>query len=557
MANIDPGQVKWNDAPAAPSSAPVPVPKAANGTDIDPSAIKWLGAIAQGVQNKGRVTADQQSGHHHPPVQKLGQLSFTHQAILAAMDNKEEKKAFLEKEFGPGSVSEDKRGMLVKGKDGKMMRASSGFWANMVAEAPETVLGIAGAAEGVAAGAIAGPAGAFVGGVGGAMAGAAAGKTIKEGAKAATGTYRKTPGQYARGVAGAAEGGAMAEIGGRVAGPVLSRLTRGPLPKFIKGETSTETQDMVRRQTAAGAMPPALSSMPKARAIQRAALRADKLSGTSERIDRANKGYLYQLADKILHKNGVTKFGTKQSIISRMEGEHAALSTQQTGQMIQSSAQHMLQQFRASNLTPTGGTVKGISYLKRLVTEAKTPEDAYNWLVRPKQTDRLEKFVRLMGPKSQVVGAMQQQALRHAFAGAMEEISENRGMTGLTKWMDQFTEKQQKLLFPRGLDQDLRLLDKEIKFLYPRITDPSMTGMTTGAMMEKKFYVRWYHQGVGGLYRAFLQHPAIVNRLAVGFRGTSAQRTAAKAALKEMYYFGAIEASEPGDPQQQHHQPLR
>lgn len=512
---------------------------------LTPADQPLLGAVAQGVKDKGRATEDMlltASGQSHTP-QKLGKLPFVQQAVLASMDNKEESKAFLEKEYGQGSVSEDKKGLIVKGKDGKPIRASSSFLASLVAEAPETTLGIAGAVSGAAVG---GPVGAIVG----AAAGAGAGKTIKEGAKAVTGTYRKTPGQYARGVERAMEGGAEGEVGARGAGKVLSRLTRGPLPRMVTGATP-ETEAMTDRVLKGGARPPAVSTMPDARKLQRIALLADKLSGPSHGIDRANRGYLQDRAHAILQAAGVP--GARRSAtVKSMEGIDTALSTQQTGQLIQSSVKSVLAQFKASMLKPTGQTIKGLAYLNQLDrASARTPEDAYKWLVARGQTDRLEKFVGLVGKTSPAVQAVQQQALRHLFAGAMVEIGENQGASGLSKMLGQYTEKQQKLLFPDGLHADLKLFDREIKFLYPAAKDPAMAGFTAGSVMQKKFYERWYHQGVGMVYRAVLQQPAVIRRLAIGFRGSSAQRTAAKTALREMFYFGAVEASEPSEPQQQ------
>lgn len=552
MANFSLVPAEGGQQPEAAPAAPV---QGKNFT-LTPADAPTLGAIAKGVKDQGRTAADMMltgSGQYHAPVQKLGKLPFTHQTILAMMDNPEERKAFLEKEYGAGTVSHDKKGLIVKGKDGKPLRASSGFFANLAADAPETVLGIAGAAQGAAGGSVVGPAGTFVGAVGGAIAGAAAGKTLKEGAKAVTGTYRKTPGQYARGVAGAAEGGAIGEMGGRVVGPVLGRLTRGPLPTKVTGATP-ESKEMTKWLTSQGAMPHPQSSMPDARAIQRAAIRADKLSGPSERIERANRGYLRDISERILNRAGVPG-GTRQTILRSMEEKQPALSTQQTGQLVQSSAATRLREFEQMmqhnrGATPTAQTQKGVAYLRQMAAVAKTPEQAYNYLVHGAETDKLQKFVQIMGPESPVVRAVQQQALRHAFSGAMIEVGENNGMTGLTKWMNQFTEQQQRMLFPNGLDHRLRLLDREIKFLYPKITDPSMAGMTTGNQMEKRFYIRWWHQGVGGLYRSFLQHPKVIDRLANGFEGTSTTRKASKAALKEMFYFSAIEASEQSEPEQ-------
>jgi hypothetical protein len=532
----------WQDAP--------PVTPAAQGTGTTPA---WqnapavdptLNAVAQGVKNQGRVTEDMlltKLGGHNPPVQKLGRLPFTHQAVLASMDNPSERRAFLEQEYGKGSVSQDSKGLIVKGKDGKPMRASSSFSASLVAEAPETTLGIAGAASGALAG---GP----IGAIAGAAAGAGAGKTIKEGVKAATGTYRKTPGEYTKGVERAMEGGAEGEIGARGAGKVLSRLTRGPLPGLVTGSTP-ETKAMTERVLAKGARPPAVSTMPDARKLQRIALLADKLSGPSHAINRANTGYLQDRAMSILDKAGLAK-SAQGAVIKSLDGVDTAISTQQTGQMIQSSVKSTLAAFKASSLKPTGQTAKAIEYLKRMNVQGQTPEDTFNHLVRGGQGDLLEKFIGVSGKNSPVVQAVQMQALKHLFAGAMESAGENQGAKGITKELAQFTTKQQRLLFPNGLDKDLKMFDNEIRFLYPAAKDPSMAGFTSGSVMQKKFYERWYHQAVGALYRGVLQQPAIIRRLAVGFRGDSPQRKAARLGLRELFYFGAVEASEPSQPEQ-------
>lgn len=537
------------DAPANPAQDAA-VKGAVTGrnfslTPVDPR----LSAVAKGVSGGGRASdmmRTQSFQPHVPAAPKLAQLPFTHQAILSMMDNKEEKRSFLEQQYGKGSVTEDSKGMIVKDKNGKSYRASSSFMAHLVGDAPETMLGIAGAAEGGAGGAVAGPAGAFVGAVGGAIAGAAAGKTLKEGAKAATGNYHKTPGQYAREIASAGEAGAEGEVGGKVIGGVVGKLTRGPLPKLMSG-ANAETQAMTDKVLKGGARPPAQSTMPDAKKLQRIAIIADKLSGPSKAIDRANRGYLHQSADKLLDRAGL-KGGVKQSTLKAMEGSSSALNTQQTGQMVQQAALTALHSVQGSK---TVGGRKVEAYLKSLSANSRSPEDAYNWLVHGGQTDRLDQFFRTMGKNSQVTAAVQQQALRHALAGSMEDLGEG-GMKGITGWLNQFTEKQQKLLFPGGLDADLRTLDKEIKFLYPKINDPSMAGFTAGSKMEKFFLRRWATQGGYAISRAFLQNPAIIRRLATGFKGDSPQRAAARLGLREMFYFGALEASEPDlDKQQQ------
>jgi len=64
--------------------------------------------------------------------------------------------------------------------------------------------------------------------------------------------------------------------------------------------------------------------------------------------------------------------------------------------------------------------------------------------------------------------------------------------------------------------------------------------------MQRVWYNRFYAQGYYSLMRGALQSPTMIRRLAIGFRGDSAQREAARTAIREMFYFGALEATNPG-----------
>lgn len=514
----------------------------------DGTNVQMPDKIDPAMAQRLRAFQSAKGGGKGPPPDKappeMDELPFKNRTMLAAMDNPAEKQAYLEKAFGKANVTKDDKGFVVK-KDGKQFRASEGFLASMAADFPETAGGIIGAGEGALMGAPGGPAGALVGAVIGGGVGAASGKAAKETVKTFAGLNKK-------GVAGTAEsigkeglGGAAGEVGGKVIGKGIGALSRGPLPAFLTGATK-EIRTMTDKMLRGGARPPAASTMPDARKLQRVAILADKLSGPSPTIEKANTGYLRDQVDHILDKANLPKkvpgstpgispqkLGVREDIQGRLEGGTSALSSQQTGSLIQNTSKMMLNQAKG----------KAATYLATLTRAAKSPEDAYNWLTAPGQTDRMDRFVKIMGKNSAVVEAVQHQSLRHVLAGAMVRSADGKASDSLVAEMSKYTPKQQDMLFPNGLGKDLVTLGKEIKFLYPGPKDPAMASLTAGAIMQHVWYNRFYAQGTYALMRTVLQKPAVIRRLAIGFRGTSLQRKAAQTALSQMMYFGAIEAS--------------
>lgn len=557
----------------------------------------------------------------------LPTLPFIDRTVLSAMDNDDEKEAFLQKKYGEASV-------VRRGKDftvtinGKKFSAGTDFLSNMAADAPEIALGTYGAVEGGAAGtAVGGPVGGVAGAVIGGAAGAAGGKAVKEEVKRFTDTQRKTGAERTNALASAAAGGAMGELGGQVTGKIASRLTRGPLSKWITGATP-ETRGMTDRLLKGGAIPPPQSTMPDARKFQRITILADKLTGPSAKVDRKNAGYLQDRAEAIMDRAGLSKLA-KADALGRLGKADSALSTQETGELLQRNAraaiaadrkaaekaasvaaaqpqtasqvarakiEEQLKMLkigagRAGNTTdrlfaeldkkaggakprikPVDGKyppiaakqpaeqmgqVKGAARQKGqskvgynlwyMSSEKHTPEDVYRWLVDSNQTHRLDWFVTKFGRESDVVAAVQQQALRQVLAGAMERSATGEGSGSIAKALARFTPKQQSILFPNGLADDLKLLQKEINFIYPGAKDPAMAGLSAGAILQRNFIRRWKSQIEYGIGRAILQNPAVIRRLAVGLRGDTAQRKAARAALRTMAMFSSLELAKPGE----------
>lgn len=481
-------------------------------------------------------------------------LPFIDRSILSQMSNKDEAKAFLEKKYGSGSVSEDKRGLVVT-VDGKKMRARSGMIDALVGSAPKTALGIAGAVGGAELG----PGGSFAG----AGIGMAAGQAIEEGVKSATGVQRKSAGGIVGSVADAAVAGVEGEATGRVLKAVPSRLTRGPLPNWITGTrkdvpgglSGKERVDLIQDLTKKGAHLQPQATMPGSRVFARHALMADKIVGRDVKSEQANLDVLKGEVSRILDKAGV-KGSAKLETMGRLEGETSEMDFQQTGQMIQYKAKFLLDKMRAA--AKAGGkkpNAKEEAYLSQLAAPGAKPVDIYDLVTRKGETDMMERFFKLAGDKpgkeSDVVIAIRQRAVRQILAGALKRSQSGEAVGAIDAELSRFTVKQQKMLFPDGLAENLRLLSKQAQMVFPHIEDPAMGGMAAGEILGRsaiKFPKFWksrlVRQGYEALWRTALTSPKIVQRLAVGFKGNSAQRIAARNGLRAILYSGFVQADE-------------
>jgi hypothetical protein len=77
------------------------------------------------------------------------------------------------------------------------------------------------------------------------------------------------------------------------------------------------------------------------------------------------------------------------------------------------------------------------------------------------------------------------------------------------KYLGKYTKEQQELLFPGGMADALLLMGKDMEFLFPKIKDPGMAGMTSGAIMNRMFLRRWLAQGLSSAGRWLIDHPTI------------------------------------------------
>lgn len=889
------------DSPGALAFDPTTAKPVEDTGSFDPTTARPVDAGPSAQPGAGSTGIPKRAYMAEPPLDRSG-LPFMDRVHLQMADNDDERELYLKNRYGKGNVGKavgptGKPVLWVK-INGKKFAADAGgqFMPSLIGDAPELTGMAGGGMMGAAYGSAVGPLGTLAGGIIGAGIGGMVGKGATEVGKVTTGDFDKGVGGTANVVGKAGLSGMAGEVGGRMLGPVVSRLTRGPLPKFLT-DTTPEVAAMTDRVTTGGALPPAVSTMPGARKIQRIETLADKISGPSPRIQNANKGYLEGRVKGVLAKAGIPAEHTD-AVLRELDSPTSALTTQKVGADVQEAVRahvNMLEQgvessltaakaatdsslrhlnalserykpgdlgldvaggiskarsdfatasgkiykqvdrltggraiyptalaakeaqklmtlipesdaagravvkqiadypafvtfeqaqrartqlhdlMYSANLTPGAtkhefgkvadaldrgfdqakklaagdfappspvtsaedsalladfgisagreaappnagemaeaargaarmleqadefygegikkfndvtvnrlvastraglppdpsiiaktivqpgqearvkeirklvgedtfrrvmaadwqnmlgtvtaqdGTISGRklysevtrrgklmdtvygpeeaarirnlaetlsamdghipaekmqqgaakelvatleqskknldsfmkeNYLSALADPKKTPEDAYKWITAPGQGARLEAAARFFGEDSPQMQGIREAATRTLLDGTITRATSGDGSRALNNALKQYTEKQQKLLFPGGLDEDLKLLGREVEFLFPNKADQAMAGFSAGNILEMPWYKRWYHQGVGAGWRMLLTNRTMIRGLSIGLRGNGPAREAARHTIKQIAYFGALEMNDDdgGDDEQE------
>ncbi len=196
-------------------------------------------------------------------------------------------------------------------------------------------------------------------------------------------------------------------------------------------------------------------------------------------------------------------------------------------------------------LTETGESFLKDNYLSVLGKSKKMPEDVLKWIVRPGQEERLNIALKTFGEGSPQMASIRQMALRDLLRRAIvnTETGVKRGVSGsgLENALKEMTERQQQILFPNGLDEDLRLVADEAKFLFPADADKDMAGGLKAGIL--KGGMPWtlpivaYSAGWGWL----LSRPAVIRFLAIGLQGDGAARAATRETMRTLIQAAALD----------------
>lgn len=190
------------------------------------------------------------------------------------------------------------------------------------------------------------------------------------------------------------------------------------------------------------------------------------------------------------------------------------------------------------------------NFLADLADPGKDPEQVYSYLARPGNESRLEKAITVFGDKSDVVQGLRQHATGELTKDVAYLATQGKEAASLKEALGKYTKKEQDLLFPNGLADDMRELAKEVEFLFPKAKDESMASFTSGGILQKNIFTRVYHQLNAASWRYLLQDPAVIRRISLGLHVDGASRIASRRAIKELVRYGTLEGND-DDPEEQ------
>lgn len=152
---------------------------------------------------------------------------------------------------------------------------------------------------------------------------------------------------------------------------------------------------------------------------------------------------------------------------------------------------------------------------------------AYHMLVQPGEEAKLKAAADFFGTTSPEWREVQKYALKDVLGKAVVEMpSRARSISGtdMDRALKPYTKKQQEMLFPDGLADDLKVLAQEAKFLFPwdtRESGKDMGGSLAAAEIKGKLWTnpvavyKWAnYQLIGWLY----DHPGVIRFIAGGLR---------------------------------------
>lgn len=123
------------------------------------------------------------------------------------------------------------------------------------------------------------------------------------------------------------------------------------------------------------------------------------------------------------------------------------------------------------------------------VLRKATPQQidaAVNVLTRPGQEAALESVIKTFGEESAPVTAIRRGALKLALGSIMERseagIETRASGAALDKFLSPYTREEQKMLFPNGLDVDMRVVADELKALFPDKAPDIAASMAAGSI---------------------------------------------------------------------------
>ena len=196
------------------------------------------------------------------------------------------------------------------------------------------------------------------------------------------------------------------------------------------------------------------------------------------------------------------------------------------------------------------------NYLSALSKPGPLADDAVNFVLKPGEETRLMEAQAFFGDTSPQMTSIRNQATKELLNSAVVTTQTGAGTTiegeGIEKALRRFTPRQQEILFPGGLADDMRRLAKEIRFMFPAKQDQLGGALISGMIKNMPLPVRVpmmiYYEGLAWIF----SQPGTVRALANGLKPGPGQE-ATRESIRMI--FRASLAGELQSPQQPAGQP--
>ena len=178
------------------------------------------------------------------------------------------------------------------------------------------------------------------------------------------------------------------------------------------------------------------------------------------------------------------------------------------------------------------------NYLSALTKPGPLADDAVGFVLRPGEETRLIEAQRYFGDTSPQMAGVRKQALKELLNSAIVTTQTGAGTTiegeGIEKALARFTPRQQEILFPGGLADDMRRLAREVRFMFPAKTDQLggalISGMIKNLPLPARVIPLAYYEGLSWIF----SQPGTVRALANGLKPGAGQ-TATRETIRMIF----------------------
>lgn len=171
--------------------------------------------------------------------------------------------------------------------------------------------------------------------------------------------------------------------------------------------------------------------------------------------------------------------------------------------------------------------------------DPKVADRAASFLIMPGREETTMQAARTLGPTSPEWQSVQRYAIQKLFSDAVIEtpaLGKTLSGGSVVTELGKYTKKQQELLFPNGLADDMRLLAKEIRYLFPAAPGDIHQSQVAGSIKNglSPFNV-WaaYKYGRSLVSGWIADHPKVLNYLASEVRRDPVQARSTMSVLRQ------------------------